>query len=109
MPHMVMSGFYRNGSYSVFDIATVTGCRWWPGEVVLPNAIPDNLLPKKAGQCMFVVKFCGSNDYCWTYHGRTLPYTLEEDVGEATVKKRKGWSPKKCRHSSDSVFQKGTV
>lgn len=48
--------------------------RWWPSEVVQPEDIPDNILPKKPGDCMFVVRFCGSRDFCWTYHGRVIPY-----------------------------------
>lgn len=54
--------------------------RWWPSEVVLPEDIPDNILSKKPGDCMFVVRFCGSRDFCWTYHGRVLPYTYEADL-----------------------------
>lgn len=54
--------------------------RWWPSEVVAPEDIPDNILIKKPGDCMFVVRFCGSRDFCWTYHGRVLPYTDETEL-----------------------------
>ena len=64
-------------------------CRWWPGEVVPLDAVPDNLFLKKPGPCMFVVKFYGTHDYCWTYHGRVLPYTTEGGaIGEGMVDKR---------------------
>eukprot|EP00731_Ephydatia_muelleri_P021369 Em0013g1096a len=63
--------------------------RWWPGEVVQPDEVPDNLSLKKPGPCMFVVKFYGTHDYCWTYHGRVLPYTTEGGaIGEGMVDKR---------------------
>ena len=63
--------------------------RWWPGEVVQPNEVPDNLSLKKPGPCMFVVKFYGTHNYCWTYHGRVLPYTTEGGaIGEGMVDKR---------------------
>ena len=54
--------------------------RWWPSEVVHPDDIPDNILAKKPGDCMFVVRFCGSQDFCWTYHGRVLPYSDEMEL-----------------------------
>lgn len=63
--------------------------RWWPSEVVLPEDIPDNILSKKPGDCMFVVRFCGSRDFCWTYHGRVLPYTDEAGLGYKGHKKPK--------------------
>lgn len=46
--------------------------------MVHPEDIPDNILAKKPGDCMFVVRFCGSRDFCWTYHGRVLPYSDDD-------------------------------
>ena len=38
---------------------------------------------------MFVVKFYGSHDYCWTFHGRVLPYTTEGGaIGEGKMDRR---------------------
>ena len=64
---------------------------------------------------MFVVKFCGSHDYGWTYHGRTLPYVMDE-LGEGEEEggsseggvDRKVWSPKKIATVNTSgIFKKG--
>lgn len=60
--------------------------RWWPGEVIKPSAIPDNILRRKPGKCMFVMRFCGSHDFCWTYHGRALPYVPPSE-GQAAWRK----------------------
>lgn len=63
--------------------------RWWPSEVVSPEDIPDNILVKKPGDCMFVVRFCGSREFCWTYHGRAIPYSEEtESVDGIRVSKK---------------------
>ena len=71
-----------------FKGGSCLSCRWWPGEVVSPDAIPDNLSSKKPGPCMFVVKFYGTHDYCWTFHGRVLPYTTEGGaIGEGVDKR----------------------
>lgn len=45
-----------------------------------PDDVPDNIALKKPGDGMFVVRFCGSRDFCWTYHGRVLPYTDEAEL-----------------------------
>lgn len=75
--------------------------RWWPSEVVLPEDIPDNILSKKPGDCMFVVRFCGSRDFCWTYHGRVLPYTAEAEL--------EGMRGHKKPKTSDDNYKKGAV
>lgn len=79
-------------------------CRWWPGEVVFPNSIPDNLIPRNPGQNMFVVRFCGSHDYCWTYHGRTLPYTYSSEGGKISTGRK--WLPAK-KPGADVLYRKG--
>lgn len=50
-------------------------CRWWPAVVVAPEKVPDNIEARSAGECMFVVRFCGTKDYTWMHHGRAVPYT----------------------------------
>ncbi len=57
--------------------------------MVAPDDIPDNILSKDPGECMFVVRFCGSREFCWTYHGRVIPYTEEVDSVEGQRKKIK--------------------
>ena len=64
-------------------------CRWWPSEVVHPEDIPDNILARKPGDCMFVVRFCGSRDFCWTYHGRVIPYMGGNELDGIKSKKAK--------------------
>ena len=75
--------------------------RWWPGEVIKPSAIPDNILRRKPGKCMFVMRFCGSHDFCWTYHGRALPY-IPPSEGQAAWRKT-------GLKSNDMAYQKGIV
>lgn len=54
--------------------------RWWPGQVLHPRFIPDNIenLPHQQG--MFCVHFFGSNDYYWVTKGRAFHYQ-EGDKG----------------------------
>ena len=72
--------------------------RWWPCEVILPNSVPDNIVSKKPGDGMFVVRFCGSQDFAWTYHGRIVPYTENFDIGQKPHRKPK---------AADAAFKKG--
>ncbi|CAL4118934.1 unnamed protein product, partial [Meganyctiphanes norvegica] len=72
-----------NGKFPVYgDIVWVKlgAYRWWPGQVLHPRYIPDNIenLPHKQG--MFCVHFFGSNDYYWVSRGRTFLYQ-EGDKG----------------------------
>lgn len=78
--------------------------RWWPGEIVQPNAIPDNMVTKKPGPCMFLVRFCGSEDYGWSYHGRMLPYAPDEEEGAKRGRKR--YSPKKNGIGVSDIFKR---
>lgn len=88
-----------NGKFPVYgDIVWVKlgAYRWWPGQVLHPRFIPDNIenLPHKQG--MFCVHFFGSNDYYWVSRGRAFLYqegdkgskiasskTLEKQFGKA--------------------------
>ena len=54
---------------------------------------------------MFLVKFCGSEDYGWSYHGRMLPYAPDEDDG--AKRGRKKYSPKKNGVGVSDVFRRG--
>ena len=67
--------------------------------MILPNSIPDNIVSKKPGDGMFVVRFCGSQDFAWTYHGRIVPYTENFDIGQKPHRKPK---------AADAAFKKGT-
>ena len=71
--------------------------RWWPCEVIHPSSIPDNILSKKPGKGMFVVRFCGSQDFAWSYHGRTVPYTENYDIV----------TPHRKQKTTDAAFKKG--
>lgn len=73
----------ENGKFPIYgDIVWVKlGLyRWWPGQVLHPRYIPDNIenLPHQQG--MFCVHFFGSNDYYWVTRGRAFLYQ-EGDKG----------------------------
>lgn len=61
--------------------------RWWPGQVLHPRFIPDNIenLPHQQG--MFCVHFFGSNDYYWVTRGRAFLYQ-EGDKGSRAQSSR---------------------
>ncbi|KAG7170657.1 histone-lysine N-methyltransferase Nsd1-like [Homarus americanus] len=54
--------------------------RWWPGQVLHPRFIPDNIENLQHQQGMFCVHFFGSNDYYWVTRGRAFLYQ-EGDKG----------------------------
>jgi len=66
--------------------------RWWPAEIKDPSEVPDNIESRSPGDCMFVVKFCGTNDYTWMHHGRMVPYTgqCEDSKTKKTAVFKKG-------------------
>ncbi|KAK7065598.1 Histone-lysine N-methyltransferase, H3 lysine-36 and H4 lysine-20 specific, partial [Halocaridina rubra] len=73
----------ENGKFPIYgDVVWVKlGLyRWWPGQVLHPRYIPDNIenLPHQQG--MFCVHFFGSNDYYWVTRGRAFHYQ-EGDKG----------------------------
>ncbi|XP_047737165.1 uncharacterized protein LOC108680821 isoform X3 [Hyalella azteca] len=66
-----------NGKLPVYgDIvwAKIGAYRWWPGQVLHPRFIPDNIENLKHTQGMFCVHFFGSNDYYWVHRGRVFHY-----------------------------------
>jgi hypothetical protein len=91
---------YIHVYYTFIYSHTLTAFRWWPCEVILPNSIPDNIVSKKPGDGMFVVRFCGSQDFAWTYHGRIVPYTENFDIGQKPHRKPK---------AADAAFKKGKI
>ena len=66
--------------------------------MVPPTAIPDNIEARVAGECMFVVRFCGTKDYTWMHHGRVIPYTGPTHEGSS-----KGKVFKRGTHQTHSV------
>ncbi|KAJ3587764.1 hypothetical protein NHX12_011361 [Muraenolepis orangiensis] len=53
--------------------------RWWPAEVCLAKAVPENTLRMKHEVGEFPVQFFGSRDFVWTYQARVFPY-MEGDT-----------------------------
>ncbi|XP_076040587.1 histone-lysine N-methyltransferase NSD2-like isoform X2 [Oratosquilla oratoria] len=77
----------ENGKFPIYgDVVWVKlgTYRWWPGQVLHPRYIPDNIenLPHQQG--MFCVHFFGSNDYYWVTRGRTFLYQ-EGDKGSSSA------------------------
>ncbi|XP_053652299.1 histone-lysine N-methyltransferase NSD3 isoform X2 [Cherax quadricarinatus] len=73
----------ENGKFPIYgDIVWVKlGLyRWWPGQVLHPRYIPDNIENLQHQQGMFCVHFFGSNDYYWVTRGRAFLYQ-EGDKG----------------------------
>nr|SZF06518.1 histone-lysine N-methyltransferase NSD2 isoform X1 [Psoroptes ovis] len=52
--------------------------RWWPGKIIHPNQLPDNVSNIRHSDGEFPVYFYGSHDYYWVNKGRTFLY-LEGD------------------------------
>ena len=44
-----------------------------------------------------MVRFCGSQDFAWSYHGRTVPYTENYDIVQ----------PHRKQKTTDAAFKKG--
>ncbi len=57
--------------------------------MVEPEKVPDNIEARSAGECMFVVRFCGTKDYTWMHHGRAVPYTgtMYSSKGNGSIQK----------------------
>ncbi|XP_061723357.1 uncharacterized protein LOC133529618 [Cydia pomonella] len=62
--------------------------RWWPGIVLHPTEIPDNILAVKHSQGEFVVRFFGQYDHYWVNRGRVFPFQ-EGDSGRISSQKSK--------------------
>ncbi|KAB7504866.1 Histone-lysine N-methyltransferase NSD2, partial [Armadillidium nasatum] len=80
----------ENGKFPVYgDIVWVKlgQYRWWPGEVLHPRYIPDNIENLHHVQGMFCVHFFGSDDYYWLNRGRTFHYQEGDQGSKGTTSK----------------------
>lgn len=62
--------------------------RWWPGLILFPNDVPDNILKLPHVKGEFVVKFFGSHDHYWVNRGRAFLYQ-DGDMGTMVNSKNK--------------------
>lgn len=52
--------------------------RWWPGKIVSPNLIPDNIMKLNRKEGYFPVYFFGTHDYIWSHRGRVFLFDEED-------------------------------
>ncbi|XP_013185110.2 uncharacterized protein LOC106130742 [Amyelois transitella] len=62
--------------------------RWWPGIILHPSEIPENIMAVKHSQGEFVVRFFGQYDHYWVNRGRVFPFQ-EGDSGKISSQKSK--------------------
>ncbi|CAH2984920.1 unnamed protein product [Chilo suppressalis] len=62
--------------------------RWWPGLILHPSEIPDNIMAVKHSPGEFVVRFFGQYDHYWVKRGRVFPFQ-EGDSGRISSQKSK--------------------
>ncbi|KAL0860813.1 hypothetical protein ABMA27_009357 [Loxostege sticticalis] len=62
--------------------------RWWPGIILHPSEIPENILAVKHSPGEFVVRFFGQYDHYWVNRGRVFPFQ-EGDSGRISTQKSK--------------------
>lgn len=62
--------------------------RWWPGLILHPSEIPDNVMSLKHYLGEFVVRFFGQYDHYWVNRGRVFPFQ-EGDSGKVSSQKNK--------------------
>ncbi|CAH0597788.1 unnamed protein product [Chrysodeixis includens] len=62
--------------------------RWWPGIILHPSEIPENILAAKHNHGEFVVRFFGQYDHYWVNRGRVFPFQ-EGDSGRVSSQKSK--------------------
>ncbi|CAH0555529.1 unnamed protein product [Brassicogethes aeneus] len=80
----------ESGRYPLYD--EIVWCklghyRWWPGVVLYPNEIPDNVLKINHDRGEFVVKFYGTYDHHWFNKGRVFLFH-EGDKGQNSANKQ---------------------
>ena len=56
--------------------------RWWPGRIVHPNSVPENVLNMNHNTGDFPIFFFGSHDYYWINRGRVYLF-VEGDLDQA--------------------------
>ncbi|XP_038219408.1 protein PFC0760c-like [Zerene cesonia] len=62
--------------------------RWWPGLILHPSEIPENIQAVKHYAGEFVVRFFGQYDHYWVNRGRVFPFQ-EGDSGKISSKNSK--------------------
>ncbi|KAF9409251.1 hypothetical protein HW555_011338 [Spodoptera exigua] len=62
--------------------------RWWPGIILHPSEIPENIMAVKHNLGEFVVRFFGQYDHYWVNRGRVFPFQ-EGDSGRISSQKSK--------------------
>lgn len=62
--------------------------RWWPGIILHPSEIPENIMAVKHNPGEFVVRFFGQYDHYWVNRGRVFPFQ-EGDSGRISNQKSK--------------------
>ncbi|KAJ8715497.1 hypothetical protein PYW07_009979 [Mythimna separata] len=62
--------------------------RWWPGIILHPTEIPENIMAVKHNPGEFVVRFFGQYDHYWVNRGRVFPFQ-EGDSGRISNQKSK--------------------
>ncbi|KAJ0170937.1 hypothetical protein K1T71_013709 [Dendrolimus kikuchii] len=62
--------------------------RWWPGLILHPSEIPENIMSVRHSLGEFVVRFFGQYDYYWVNRGRVFPFQ-EGDSGRVSSQKSK--------------------
>lgn len=62
--------------------------RWWPGIILHPSEIPENIMAVKHSHGEFVVRFFGQYDHYWVNRGRVFPFQ-EGDSGRVSSQKSK--------------------
>ncbi|CAF4911985.1 unnamed protein product [Pieris macdunnoughi] len=62
--------------------------RWWPGLILHPSEIPENILAVKHAPGEFVVRFFGQYDHYWVNRGRVFPFQ-EGDTGRVSSRNSK--------------------
>ncbi|CAK1541202.1 unnamed protein product [Leptosia nina] len=62
--------------------------RWWPGLILHPSEIPENVMVVKHYPGEFVVRFFGQYDYYWVNRGRVFPFQ-EGDTGRISNRNSK--------------------
>lgn len=53
-------------------------------------------------------RFCGTGDYCWIHHGRTLSLTLEPGADPSKEVNKMCRSHGKSRANTDRIFKRGS-
>ncbi len=58
--------------------------RWWPAQVCLPRALPENIRERSYAVGEFPVKFFGTNDYYWVSLGRCFAFAEGDECHKSS-------------------------